>query len=57
MLMCFLAPQDNFNNPISGLVAGDYRMDGKMELMACASEGEGKQTIELENEHDSEILW
>eukprot|EP00095_Tigriopus_kingsejongensis_P005469 maker-scaffold865_size87005-snap-gene-0.23 protein:Tk05469 transcript:maker-scaffold865_size87005-snap-gene-0.23-mRNA-1 annotation:"bardet-biedl syndrome 2 protein homolog" len=32
--------KDNFNHSIAGLVAGDYRMDGKMELIACGSEGE-----------------
>ena len=33
--------KDNFNHSIAGLVEGDYRMDGKLELIACASEGEG----------------
>ena len=34
--------KDNFNHSIAGLVEGDYRMDGKLELIACASEGEGR---------------
>ena len=33
--------KDNFNHSVSGLVEGDYRQDGKMELIACAHEGEG----------------
>lgn len=32
--------KDNFNHSIAGLVEGDYRLDGKMELIACGSEGE-----------------
>ena len=36
--------KDNFNNAIAGLVEGDYRMDGKLELIACSSEGEGDMT-------------
>lgn len=32
--------KDNFNHPIAGLVQGDYRQDGRMELIACATEGE-----------------
>jgi hypothetical protein len=26
---------------VAGLTQGDYRMDGKMELITCASDGEG----------------
>ena len=32
--------KDNFSHPIAGLTQGDYRMDGRLELVACASEGE-----------------
>ena len=32
--------KDNFNHPIAGLAQGDYRMDGRLELIAAASEGE-----------------
>ena len=31
---------------MAGLVEGDYRMDGKMELIVCSTDGEG---IELSN--------
>jgi hypothetical protein len=31
---------------VAGLTQGDYRMDGKMELITCASDGEGGSTIE-----------
>ncbi len=31
---------------VAGLTQGDYRMDGKMELITCASDGEGGPTIE-----------
>lgn len=34
--------KDNFSHTLAGLVEGDYRQDGKMELIACASEGEGE---------------
>lgn len=33
--------KDNFNTPIAGLAKGEYRMDGKLNLVACATEGEG----------------
>ena len=32
--------KDNFNHPIAGLAEGDYRMDGRLELVAAATEGE-----------------
>ncbi len=32
--------KDNFNHPIAGLAQGDYRLDGRLELIAAASEGE-----------------
>jgi hypothetical protein len=32
--------KDNFNTAIAGLAEGDYRMDGRNELVACATEGE-----------------
>lgn len=32
--------KDNFNHPIAGLAQGDYRMDGRLELVAAATEGE-----------------
>lgn len=34
--------KDNFNTPIAGLSKGEYRMDGKLNLVACATEGEGR---------------
>ncbi len=37
--------KDNFSHPISGLVEGDYRGDGRMELIAVASEGEVSRTM------------
>ena len=33
--------KDNFPNAIAGIVAGDYRMDGKDVLICCANDGEG----------------
>lgn len=32
--------KDNFNHPIAGLAQGDYRMDGRLELVAASNEGE-----------------
>jgi len=34
--------KDNLTSPAAGLVLGDYRGDGKMELIAVSSEGEGE---------------
>ena len=42
--MCFI--QENIGSGVAGLVEGDYRMDGKMELIVCSTDGEG---IELSN--------
>ncbi len=32
--------KDNLNHSIAGLAEGDYRMDGRLELVACSTEGE-----------------
>ena len=32
---------------IAGLVEGDYRLDGKMELITCSTDGEGQWMDEL----------
>eukprot|EP00002_Diphylleia_rotans_P031077 TRINITY_DN6438_c0_g1_i3.p1 TRINITY_DN6438_c0_g1~~TRINITY_DN6438_c0_g1_i3.p1 ORF type:complete len:353 (-),score=74.27 TRINITY_DN6438_c0_g1_i3:1230-2288(-) len=32
--------KDHFSTPISALVRGDYRMDGKEEIICCAQDGE-----------------
>jgi Bardet-Biedl syndrome 2 protein len=37
--------KDNLSAPAAGLVLGDYRSDGKMELIAVSSEGEGKNVL------------
>ncbi len=37
----YLFLQDNMGSSVAGLTQGDYRMDGKMELITCASDGEG----------------
>ena len=33
--------KDNFSAAIAGILEGDYRMDGKVELICCSVEGEG----------------
>ena len=33
--------KDNCSAAIAGIVEGDYRMDGKIELICCSVEGEG----------------
>lgn len=38
----FLLLQDNFQSTVAGIVEGDYRMDGKNQLIACSVDGEGK---------------
>ncbi|EDO39492.1 predicted protein [Nematostella vectensis] len=32
--------KDNFSSAIAGVIEGDYRMDGKMELICCSVDGE-----------------
>ena len=39
--------QDNMGSSVAGIVEGDYRMDGKMELITCSTEGEGGWEIEI----------
>ena len=33
--------KDHFHHPIAGIVVGDYRMDGKDQLIVAAVDGEG----------------
>lgn len=35
--------KDNFSSSIAGVVEGDYRMDGKTQLICCSVDGEGKE--------------
>lgn len=39
--------KDNFNHAVAGLAEGDYRLDGKLEMIACSSEGEGEGVYEV----------
>ena len=32
--------KENFGSSVAGLTMGDYRMDGRLELIACSTEGE-----------------
>ena len=32
--------QDNLSSPVAGITEGDYRMDGKMELITATTDGE-----------------
>ena len=34
--------KDNFPVAVAGVLEGDYRMDGKLELICCSVEGEGR---------------
>ena len=34
--------KDNFSSAIAGLLDGDYRLDGKTELICCSVDGEGR---------------
>ena len=38
--------KDNMGSSVAGLTQGDYRMDGKLELIACATDGEGSLIVE-----------
>ncbi len=33
--------KDNFSSAVAGLSQGEYRMDGRLNLVACGVEGEG----------------
>lgn len=37
--------KDNFSSSIAGVVEGDYRMDGKTQLICCSTDGEGKESL------------
>lgn len=34
--------KDNFSSAIAGVVEGDYRMDGHVQLICCSVDGESK---------------
>ena len=34
--------KDSMSSSVAGVTQGDYRMDGKMELITCSSDGEGE---------------
>lgn len=40
--------KDNFSAAIAGILEGDYRMDGKVELICCSAEGEGNFNAHVE---------
>ena len=48
--------KDNFNHPIAGLTQGDYRMDGRLELVACGSEGEVRGYLPSNIESRNKLL-
>jgi Bardet-Biedl syndrome 2 protein len=48
--------KDNFNHPIAGLTEGDYRMDGRLELVACGSEGEVRGYLPSNVESRNKLL-
>lgn len=37
--------KDNFSVAVAGILEGDYRMDGKVELICCSVEGEGEHNL------------
>lgn len=39
--------KDNFSVAVAGILEGDYRMDGKVELICCSVEGEGEHKIQF----------
>ena len=42
--------KDTFAEPISKILHDDYRMDGKMTLIACAIDGEVRSYLAAEGE-------
>ena len=39
---CMFCLQDNLSSGVAGVTEGDYRMDGKMELITATTDGESK---------------
>ena len=35
--------KDNFSSAVAGVLDGDYRMDGRVELICCSVDGEGRK--------------
>ena len=48
--------KDNFNHPIAGLTQGDYRMDGRLELVVCGTEGEVRGYLPSNIESRSKLM-
>lgn len=44
--------KDNFSVAVAGILEGDYRMDGKVELICCSVEGEGEHKIQFYAIHE-----
>ena len=39
---CRFCLQDNLSSGVAGVTQGDYRMDGKMELITATTDGESE---------------
>lgn len=53
--------KDNFTSSVAGVVEGDYRMDGQIQLICTSVEGEGKKkkknTVHIQRDpHDLIII-
>ena len=45
-----------YRHPIAGLALGDYRMDGRLELIACATDGEMRGFLPSNAEVSSKVF-
>ena len=43
---CMFCLQDNLSSGVAGVTEGDYRMDGKMELITATTDGDGDYQME-----------
>ncbi|XP_041460099.1 Bardet-Biedl syndrome 2 protein homolog [Lytechinus variegatus] len=48
--------RDNLSSAIAGIVQGDYRMDGNMELICCSNEGEVRGYLPANQEQKGNLM-
>ncbi|XP_053305283.1 Bardet-Biedl syndrome 2 protein [Spea bombifrons] len=48
--------KDNFSSSVAGVVEGDYRMDGKMQLICCSIDGEVRGYLPSSQEAAGSLL-
>uniref|UniRef100_UPI00358F00F4 Bardet-Biedl syndrome 2 protein homolog isoform X1 n=2 Tax=Myxine glutinosa TaxID=7769 RepID=UPI00358F00F4 len=48
--------KDNFASSVAGIVEGDYRMDGKLQLICCSTEGEVRGYLPRGSEPHDDLI-